>query len=53
MAKKPILIEEGESSPVLIKMVRETPQHPDGPVEAEVHSDEVEIWKSYNWVVAE
>jgi len=36
-----------------IKMRRDEPTHEGGPVEADVHPDEVENWKAYGWRVVE
>lgn len=36
----------------LVKMLRDDPQHQDGPVIAAVHPDEVDNWKLAGWVVA-
>ncbi len=37
----------------LIKMERDTPTHPGGPVTADVHPDEVEGMKKHDWRVVE
>ena len=34
-----------------VKMKREKPQFPDGPVEADVHPDEVESMTAFDWLV--
>ena len=35
-----------------VKMVREEPMAPGGPVTADVHPGEVEAWTLYGWVIA-
>ena len=35
-----------------VKMVRDVPQFPGGPVEAEVHPGEVEGMTAFDWLVA-
>lgn len=36
----------------IVKMVRDVPQFPGGPVEAEVHPDEVEGMTAFDWRLA-
>jgi len=36
-----------------VQMYTETPDHPGGPTEADVHPDEVENWKAQGWRVKE
>jgi hypothetical protein len=36
-----------------IKMRRDEPTHEGAPVEADVHPDEVENWKSHGWRIVE
>ena len=36
----------------MVKMVRDEPQFPGGPVEAEVHPDEVEGMTAFDWQLA-
>ena len=35
----------------IVKMAREAPMVPGGPVTADVHPDEVEAWKLHGWVL--
>jgi len=36
----------------LIEMIRDEPAQPGGPVEAQVHPDEVESWAEQGWRIA-
>lgn len=41
--------ESQESKAGLVRMVRDAPQHPGGPVTADVHPDEVPSYSAADW----
>jgi len=44
---------EQQEAVATVHMVRDVPQHPGGPVEADVHPDEVAAFTAADWRVAE
>ena len=49
MARKQDPTTDPTAEGALVKMVRDTPQHPDGPTEADVHPDEVANYEAAGW----
>ena len=53
MAEKKKPLEDEVTAVETVKMVRATPQFPGGPVEADVHPDEVTNYASGGWQLTE